>query len=160
MVMQHRDEVLKLIPTLVSKDPNGFNSFKEVHNVTSLVTNMVVLEGMVRVIPHPMHYPSPKAPDYQKPKMLQVAPQNWQIGTADGFYMWPKKEAGWKTYLWLGAFVFLAFFFLLFRVWPEWLRLGVWYVSWYLLVFLVSSSPIPLIYFRLELPSSEQLSGF
>ena len=36
--------------------------------------------------------------------------------------------------------VFLAFFFLLFKVWPEWLRVGVYYVSWYLLVFLIGTA--------------------
>ena len=33
--------------------------------------------------------------------------------------------------------VALIFFFLLFRVWPDWLKQGMWYVSWYTLVFLV-----------------------
>lgn len=36
--------------------------------------------------------------------------------------------------------VFLAFFFLLFKVWPEWLRVGVYHISWYLLVFLVGTA--------------------
>ena len=47
-----------------------------------------------------------------------------------------------KTQLWLIFCVFLAFFFLLFRVWPEWLKVGVWYISWYTLVALVSAPPI------------------
>jgi len=55
-----------------------------------------------------------------------------------GFYMWVNKESGWKQFIYLGLVVFAAFFILLFKVWPEWLRVGVWYVSWYLLVFLVS----------------------
>jgi len=38
--------------------------------------------------------------------------------------------------------VLLAFFFLLFRVWPEWLRVGVWYVSWYILVFLIGTAVV------------------
>jgi hypothetical protein len=44
----------------------------------------------------------------------------------------------WKQYMWLALFISVAFFFLLFKVWPDWLRVGVYYLSWYLLVFLVS----------------------
>ena len=60
--------------------------------------------------------------------------------TPHGFYIFTLESSGFKQYLWLGLFVFAAFFFLLFRVWPEWLRLGVWYISWYLLVFLIGTA--------------------
>ena len=33
----------------------------------------------------------------------------------------------------------LVLFFLLFRVWPDWLKQGVWYISWYTLVFLIAT---------------------
>lgn len=36
--------------------------------------------------------------------------------------------------------IFALIFFLLFRVWPDWLRIGVWYISWYLLVFLIGAA--------------------
>jgi len=51
-----------------------------------------------------------------------------------------QESAGWKQILTLFAVVFLAFFFLLFKVWPEWLRVGVYYVSWYLLVALIGTA--------------------
>ena len=56
-----------------------------------------------------------------------------------GFYIFQVQEENAKsrTALWLILCVGLAFFFLLFRVWPEWLKLGVWYVSWYTLCFLI-----------------------
>lgn len=50
-----------------------------------------------------------------------------------------KTNAG-KQYLWLALMIFAAFFFLLFRVWPEWLRVGVWYVSYYMLVLLIATA--------------------
>lgn len=59
---------------------------------------------------------------------------------AEGKYMFVGEGVGWKQYLYLGLFVSIAFFFLLFKVWPDWLRVGVYYISWYLLVFLVSKS--------------------
>jgi hypothetical protein len=57
---------------------------------------------------------------------------------AEGKYMFVGEGVGWKQYLYLGLFVGIAFFFLLFKVWPDWLRVGVYYISWYMLVFLVS----------------------
>jgi len=36
-------------------------------------------------------------------------------------------------------------FFLLFRVWPEWLRMVVWYISWYFLVFLIGTAILRVI---------------
>ena len=56
--------------------------------------------------------------------------------------MWINRETGVWRYVYLGLVVGGLMFFLLFRVWPEWLRLGVWYLSWYCLVFLVSSDLI------------------
>jgi Translocation protein Sec62 len=72
--------------------------------------------------------------------MIEAAPPQHQMVGATGMYMWVNKESGWKQYIYLGLAIFGAFFILLFKVWPEWLRLGVWYVSWYLLVFLVSAT--------------------
>lgn len=54
--------------------------------------------------------------------------------------MWINREQSSWRFVYLGLVVFGLFFFLLFRVWPEWLRIGVWYLSWYMLVFLVSTS--------------------
>lgn len=56
----------------------------------------------------------------------------------EGKYIFNVPEGGFKQSLYLSALVGGLFFLLLFRVWPEWLRLGVWYVSWYLLVATVS----------------------
>ena len=86
-----------------------------------------------------MTYNDPKAAEAKKPKLVQKLPPEHMAVTPHGFYIFTLESSGYKQYLWLGFMVFLAFFFLLFRVWPEWLRLGVWYISWYLLVFLVSS---------------------
>lgn len=65
-----------------------------------------------------------------------------------------KTNSGKRT-LWLGLGIIIAFAVLLFRVWPQWLRVGVWYVSYYLLVSLVRNIFfIYLInYFRSQLQS-------
>jgi len=36
-------------------------------------------------------------------------------------------------------------FILLFKVWPEWMRLAVWYVSWYFLVALIGTAILRVI---------------
>jgi len=36
-------------------------------------------------------------------------------------------------------------FFMLFKVWPEWMRLAVWYISWYFLVFLIGTAILRVI---------------
>jgi hypothetical protein len=84
-------------------------------------------------------YPDPKAPEAAKPKQVQAAPPDQQLIGATGIYMWINREANSWRYVYLALVIVLLMCFLLFRVWPEWLRLGVWYISWYLLVFLVSS---------------------
>ena len=43
-----------------------------------------------------------------------------------------------KRTIYLGIGIVLAIAVLLWRVWPVWLRMGVWYVSYYLLLALVS----------------------
>ena len=90
-----------------------------------------------RVMPHRLTYPDPKAPEAKRPKLIEAAPPQQQAVGATGMYMWVNKDSSWRQFIYLGLAIFFAFFILLFKVWPEWLRLGVWYVSWYLLVFLV-----------------------
>ena len=110
-----------------------------------------------------MTYSDPKAPEAKKPKLVQKLPPEHMAVTPHGFYIFTMEAGGYKQQLWLGLMVFLAFFVLLFRVWPEWLRLGVWYISWYLLCFLVSifSHHVFLyqFHYRLAQLSLEQLSG-
>ena len=41
-------------------------------------------------------------------------------------------------YIYLALVLIGILSFVTFRAWPDWLKIGMWYVSWYLLVFLVS----------------------
>jgi len=102
------------------------------------------MNKMGRVIPNPMQYKKGDE-DAKKPKSVMLVPLDKMVVTPTGFYIFLLEESSVKTSLWLIFMVFLAFFFLLFRVWPEWLRLGVWYVSWYLLVFLIATAIVRVI---------------
>ena len=93
---------------------------------------------MDRIIPDPQYFANPKDPAVKRPKQTTILPRANCVVHPHGFYIFlTEVQSGLKQTLWLAFMVFLAFFFLLFRVWPEWLRLGVWYLSWYFLVFLI-----------------------
>lgn len=53
-------------------------------------------------------------------------------------YIFNVKTNSFKRTLYLGIAIVAALGLLLWRVWPMWLRLGVWYVSYYLCLALVS----------------------
>ena len=128
---------------------------------------LIQFEKMNRVVPNPMQY-SKGDEDAKKPKSVILVPMNQMMVAPSGFYIFTVEQSSLKTSLWLVFVLFLVMFFLLFRVWPEWLRLGVWYISWYLLVFLVSTAPSKssqskdltfMFLLRSPQPLSELLSG-
>ena len=135
-ILSNADKIIKLCPKI--NQTSSLNGLKHLQDSVLLLGILIQLKKMDRVIPHMMTYNDPKAPEAKKPKIVQKLPPEHMAVTPHGFYIFTMETSGYKTYLWLGFMVFLAFFFLLFRVWPEWLRLTVWYISWYLLVFLVS----------------------
>jgi len=47
--------------------------------------------------------------------------------------------------LWLGVIVVIILALMCFRLWPMWLKKGIWYVSFYLLVFLAVTAVLRLI---------------
>jgi len=53
-------------------------------------------------------------------------------------YIFTVKTNNGRRSLWLALGVIVCFAVLLFRVWPMWLRVGVWYVSYYLCVSLIA----------------------
>ena len=97
---------------------------------------LISLGVMNRIVPNRMQYSDPKDPGAKKPKSCEVLPMQHMAVHPNGFYIFTVQQSKVKTQLWLVALVGLAFFFLLFRVWPDWLKQGVWYLSWYTLVFL------------------------
>jgi len=107
-----------------------------------LLTILKEMGKMVKLFPHRLTYPDPNVQEAKRPKKVEIPPKEFQNVQGGGMYMFTVKTNAGKQYLWLALMIFAAFFFLLFRVWPEWLRVGVWYVSYYMLVFLVSKKKI------------------
>lgn len=118
------------------------NNLEKIEDSVQLCLILFQLKKMTRVIPYRQLYPDPRAKEAQKPKQIQSAPADQQIVGATGMYMWINREQSSWRFVYLALVVFGLFFFLLFRVWPEWLRIGVWYVSWYMLVFLIGMAVV------------------
>jgi translocation protein SEC62 len=57
--------------------------------------------------------------------------------TDKGFYMWnvPKPRGKLALFLFIGFIIAIAF--MLFHLWPMWLKIGIWYFSFYTLIVLV-----------------------
>lgn len=71
------------------------------------------------------------------PKFIVPArPQFGKFGEK-GFYSWmiPKPRGKLALFLLIGFVIAIAF--MLFNLWPMWLKIGIWYCSFYLLIFLM-----------------------
>ena len=141
-VLTHKEEIMKLVPTMNSH--KSFNNLTGIMDSCQLISGLISFNVMNRVIPNRMQYSDPQDPGAKKPKSCEILPMEHMRVDPTGFYIFQLQEEGAKTRttLWLVLGVALAFFFLLFRVWPEWLKMGVWYLSWYTLVFLISMAII------------------
>ena len=135
-IMTNAEKILKLVPTMESH--KSFNGLKSIQDSCQLLLGLITLGAMHRVIPNRMQYTDPTDPAAKKPKTVEILPLQHMAASPTGFYVFTVEGVGKvKTQLWLFFVVALAFFFLLFKVWPDWLKQGVWYLSWYTLCFLV-----------------------
>ena len=139
-VMSNSDKILKLCPTMDAVKP--LNDLKSIQDSCQLIMLLISLGTMNRIVPNRMQYTDPKDPGAKKPKSCEVLPMQHMAVHPNGFYIFTIQQSKVKTQLWLFALVGLAFFFLLFRVWPDWLKQGVWYLSWYTLVFLFATAVV------------------
>ena len=82
----------------------------------------------------------PGFPDEAKkkyPKHLNTAaPSNSRMKDS-GFYMWQLERSTGKLALFLGLGIAIVIIFMLFNIWPLWLKIGLWYFSFYTLMILV-----------------------
>jgi hypothetical protein len=135
-VLTHAKELLKMCPFIQEKQT--LNDLSKIEDSVMLLTILKEMGKLVKLYPHRMTYPDPNSLEAKRPKKVEIPPKEYQNIQGGGMYMFTVKTNAGKQYLWLALMIFAAFFFLLFRVWPEWLRVGVWYVSYYMLVLLVS----------------------
>jgi len=62
-----------------------------------------------------------------------------------GIYMVIENDAKSNQLFWLAIIAFVVLALMCFRLWPMWLKKGIWYVSFYLLVFLAVTAVLRLI---------------
>ena len=72
------------------------------------------------------------------PKFLVPARPTSGRFAEKGFYSWniPKPRGKLALFLFIGVLIAIAF--MLFHLWPMWLKIGIWYFSFYTLIFLVN----------------------
>lgn len=58
--------------------------------------------------------------------------------TDKGFYMWQIEKPRGKLAFLLFLGIMLVIAFMLFNIWPLWLKIGLWYFSFYTLIILVN----------------------
>ena len=71
------------------------------------------------------------------PKFIVPARPQFQRFGEKGFFSWniPKPRGKLALFLFIGFIIAIAF--MLFSLWPMWLKIGIWYCSFYLLIFLM-----------------------
>jgi translocation protein SEC62 len=80
----------------------------------------------------------PRREDEAKKKYPKyLMPSKNQVITEKGFYSWnvPKPKGKLALFLMIGVLIAIAF--MCFNLWPLWLKIGIWYLSFYTLIVLV-----------------------
>ncbi len=118
--------------------------FKQVKNISSLdkiedsirLGNLFVQHGIVTCLGRDHRQEAEAKKKYPK----HVLPMNAanQRMTEKYFYMWNIERSSGKLAFMLILVILLVVAFLLFNIWPLWLKIGLWYFSFYLLMLLVN----------------------
>lgn len=137
IIMTHRKEILAMGKTI--DDIFKLNGLADVQDSVKLLTQLARQKKIIKVQPEKITYPDPKAPDARRPKRVELLPAEKQVMEIGGMYMFNVRTNTQKRILYLGIAVVLGFLILLWRVWPVWMRVGLWYISYYLAMALVSS---------------------
>lgn len=100
---------------------------------------MIICQNLIQVQADTrMCTPTEKTPKY-------VNPAPGKPFTDKGIYMVLEKDESKSQSLYLGIFVVIVIILMCFRLWPMWLKKGIWYISFYLLVFLIGAAILRLI---------------
>ena len=137
-VITHRKEILGMI-----KNKEAHENFEGLETIAGSVKLLSIVAGhkkIYKIAPYRLQYPDPRAPDAKRPKRVEILPPEAQIIEPGGMWMFNVTQNTFKRNLYFALGCLALFIVLLWRVWPTWLRIGVWYVSYYLCIALVSSS--------------------
>jgi translocation protein SEC62 len=131
-VLQAGSEILKMIPTLV-KD-GEIKELKTLEDSIRLGQYMIVYRNILGLKKDPRIV---QAGNEKTPKYVVPGPPTAPM-TDTGIYMIMEAEDGNKyQQLYLGLLIVVVLACMCFRLWPLWLKKAIWYMSFYLLVFLI-----------------------
>jgi hypothetical protein len=85
-----------------------------------------------------LHTPEEKKMRYPK-HLVPARPQNFKFNEK-GFYAWLTPKPYGKMAILLTLVIVIVIAFMLFHLWPLWLKIAIWYFSFYTLIILVSST--------------------
>lgn len=136
-VLQHGDAILKLIPTLVEE--GLIKQLKSMDDSIRLGNLMIITKNCVQV------KADPRIPGAASEKCPKYVVPDKNPFTDKGIYMVLEKEDKQSQQFYLILLVIVVLTLMCFRLWPLWLKKAIWYISFYLLVFLVVTAFVRVI---------------
>jgi hypothetical protein len=136
-VISNRKEILGMIKS--KQTIEQLEGLETIAGSVTLLSFIAQHKKLFKVQPYRLQYPDPRAPDAKRPKRVEILPQEQQIIEPGGMWMFNVTQSSFKRNLYFALGCVALFLVLLWRVWPVWLRIGVWYVSYYLCIVLVST---------------------
>lgn len=130
-MLAQKEEILKKLK--LNKSITALDKIEDSIKLGQLFIEM----GLMRALMRDPNFPSELKKKY--PKHTIYAPGgNNRMADDKGFFTWTIERSHTKLALMLGLVILVVIIFMLFNIWPMWLKIAIWYVSFYLLVVLVS----------------------
>jgi len=136
-VLSHGDAIMKMIPSF-SKD-GDIKQLKTIEDSIRLGNFMLMTQNIIclKRDPRIMGQGTEKMPKYVVPDKAALNDK--------GIYMVMEKEDKGTQSFYLVLLVIVVIVLMCFRLWPLWLKKAIWYISFYLLVFLVVTAILRVI---------------
>ena len=136
-VLQHKDKIMQMIPTFIKE--GLINKLDTMDDSIRLGNMMIVTRNVVQVKGDPriVGTANEKCPKYVVPDKNPFSEK--------GIYMVLEKENKQKQSFYLVLVVIAILALMCFRLWPLWLKKAIWYISFYLLVFLIVTAILRVI---------------
>ena len=137
-VLANKKKILSLIPTFVAD--KEITSLDSMEDSIALGNQMLRYRVFIQMRKDPgMMHSNEKIPKY----VVQAPPD--QLMSDKGLYMIVDTTTQGTQTFYLALVVLIILMLMCFRLWPLWLKKGIWYISFYLLVFLIATAILRVI---------------
>lgn len=131
-MLENKDDILKMF-----KEIKTFQTLEKIED--SIRLGQIFIDFKL-LIPLERHAHAQEDAKKKYPKHLGPSrPQAWKM-TDKGFYSWNTPKPTKKLAILLVVGIIITFAFMCFSIWPLWLKIGIWYFSFYTLIILVISN--------------------